>query len=235
MGRPPSSIARWESAQRTPSLEVLAEAAEACGFTLSIQPQARNHRVIAEIDQLLPLTPANRIRSEAPEDWLAFEFLKQCWRDEQGGPQCEVIGDLAARSLGVPVRLQRRTVELCIYGSPQDSAAINRIANPLGGQLGDSAKDTPEGALRWEFPDGSALEVHIQPRGTQGYHDLRAHGESVEILGNGKETAVASLEDLARIATCTDVPAGRAQLELIQQTVRRHDEMGLPRNRTTYR
>jgi hypothetical protein len=52
------------------------------------------------------------------------------------------------------------------------------------------------------------------PAGTDGYDDLRAHAERLEI--DGVETHVASLPDLTRMKEVSDRPKDRAAAEMLR-------------------
>jgi transcriptional regulator with XRE-family HTH domain len=61
-GRSQSAIARWESGRVDPSLETLRELIRACRLELTIGLATYDDSYVHEIERLLDLEPANRIR-----------------------------------------------------------------------------------------------------------------------------------------------------------------------------
>jgi transcriptional regulator with XRE-family HTH domain len=61
-GRSQSAIARWESGRVDPSLETLRELIRACRLELTIGLAAYDDSYVHEIERLLDLEPADRIR-----------------------------------------------------------------------------------------------------------------------------------------------------------------------------
>ena len=67
-------VARWESGARTPSLETVARAVEACGFALDVAVVERDDGEDALLREWQKLTPAERVdrnrRMLETEAWL---------------------------------------------------------------------------------------------------------------------------------------------------------------------
>lgn len=62
VGRPQSAIARWESGRVDPSLETLRELIRACRLELTFGLANYDDSYVPEINRLLDLEPAERIR-----------------------------------------------------------------------------------------------------------------------------------------------------------------------------
>jgi transcriptional regulator with XRE-family HTH domain len=62
VGRPQSAIARWESGRVQPSLETLRELIRACRLELTLGLANYDDSYVPEINRLLDLDPADRIR-----------------------------------------------------------------------------------------------------------------------------------------------------------------------------
>jgi transcriptional regulator with XRE-family HTH domain len=62
VGRPQSAIARWESGRVQPSLETLRELIRACRLELTFGLANYDDSYVLEINRLLDLEPAQRIR-----------------------------------------------------------------------------------------------------------------------------------------------------------------------------
>src|SRR5207237_7945578 len=61
LGRPQSSVARWEAGARTPSMEVVREVARACGLELTFGFARADDSYDWLIDRQLELAPAERL------------------------------------------------------------------------------------------------------------------------------------------------------------------------------
>jgi len=65
VGRPQSSIARWERGAVTPSFETLRELVRACGFDLMFRLANYDESYVPDIEQYLELTPRERVEYAA--------------------------------------------------------------------------------------------------------------------------------------------------------------------------
>jgi transcriptional regulator with XRE-family HTH domain len=61
VGRPQSSIARWERGAVTPSFETLRELVRACGLELTFRLANYDDSYVLDIEELLDLTPGERL------------------------------------------------------------------------------------------------------------------------------------------------------------------------------
>jgi transcriptional regulator with XRE-family HTH domain len=61
VGRPQSSIARWERGAVTPSFETLRELIRACGLELMFRLANYDDSYVLDVEQYLDLSPAERL------------------------------------------------------------------------------------------------------------------------------------------------------------------------------
>jgi transcriptional regulator with XRE-family HTH domain len=61
VGRPQSSIARWERGAVTPSFETLRELIRSCGFELMFRLANYDNSYVLDVEQYLDLSPAERL------------------------------------------------------------------------------------------------------------------------------------------------------------------------------
>lgn len=74
--RPQSSIARWERGAMQPSLETLRELLRTCGFDLWYRLAAADDSYDEFVDELLELTPAERLEAALRRE-RAYEELRR--------------------------------------------------------------------------------------------------------------------------------------------------------------
>jgi transcriptional regulator with XRE-family HTH domain len=65
VGRPQSSIARWERGAVTPSFETLQELIRACGFELMFRLANYDESYVPDIERYLELSPKERVEYAA--------------------------------------------------------------------------------------------------------------------------------------------------------------------------
>jgi transcriptional regulator with XRE-family HTH domain len=65
VGRPQSSIARWERGAVTPSFETLRELIRACGLELTFRFANYDDSYVAHVERYLQLTPKERLEHAA--------------------------------------------------------------------------------------------------------------------------------------------------------------------------
>jgi transcriptional regulator with XRE-family HTH domain len=68
VGRSQSAIARWESGRVQPSLETLRDLVRACRLELTFRIASYDDSYVSEIERLLDLEPAERIRDALARD-----------------------------------------------------------------------------------------------------------------------------------------------------------------------
>jgi transcriptional regulator with XRE-family HTH domain len=218
LGRPQSTIARWETGQQHPPLESVIDALHACDLELTIGIARYDDSYQSLIAQQLLLEPVERVRHLAPP-WAAEGFDPIGILSELAGQaRFVVIGNVAGAFHGWPIMLGGRTLHVV----PAD-ASMRRVelaARRLGGEPAEEGSD---GLRRWVLPGGVELHATLLPPGTRGYRDLARDAQSMQIAP-GVSVRVASLIDLIRIAESsrdgdarTFVPALWATLEVRQR------------------
>jgi transcriptional regulator with XRE-family HTH domain len=215
LGRPQSTIARWETGHQRPPLESVIEALHACGLELTFGLPRYDDSYFSLIAQQLRLDPGERVtrlaRTAAGYD--PIEMLCELAKDAR----FVVIGRVAGAFNGWPIILGTRVLHVVPADTSAD--AVEEAARGLGAEPAGEGED---GSQRWVLASGAELHVSAVPPGTRGYRDLARDAESVQIAP-GRSVSVASLIDLIRIAESsigpearTFVPALWATLEMRQ-------------------
>jgi transcriptional regulator with XRE-family HTH domain len=212
LGRPQSTIARWETGQQHPPLESVVEALRACGLELTVGIARYDDSYQARIARQLRLGPAERARRMAPA-WATEGFDPIGTLAVLAGARFIVIGDVAGALHGSPIMLGARTLQVV----PAETALrrIQQIARRL------DAEPIAEGTahtLRWALPAGGELHATPQPPGTRGYRDLARDAETMQITPHTL-VRVASLLDLLRIAEASPDPGARASVPALWATL----------------
>ncbi|HEV3321452.1 MAG TPA: helix-turn-helix transcriptional regulator [Solirubrobacteraceae bacterium] len=216
LGRPQSTIARWETGHQQPSLESVLDALHACDLELMVGLARYDDSYESQIARQLLLDPGERLASMAPE-WAAPGFDPLGILSELAGQaRFVVIGDVAGALHGWPISLGRRVLEIV----PAESAMgrVQSVARRLGAE---PAVEQPEGSSLWVAPSGAELLATTAPGGTRGYRDLARDAQRMEIAP-GVSVRVASLIDLIRIGESsgararTFLPALWATLQMRQ-------------------
>lgn len=203
LGRPQSTIARWETGGQHPSFEALLEAVHGCGLELTIGIAKYDDSYETQIARQLRLAPVQRVAALSPP-WVAQGFdVLQILRALAGQARLIVTGTVAAAFQGWPILLGSRTLEIV----PADTSIgrVERVAGRLGAVEQQHGKD---GSRRWVFPDGGQLRVSMEPHGTRGYRDLLRDATRFQIT-EGVSVRVASVIDLLRLAESSSEPDAR--------------------------
>jgi transcriptional regulator with XRE-family HTH domain len=216
LGRPQSTIARWETGQQHPPLESVIEALRACGLELTVGIARYDDSYDAQIARQLRLDPAERVRRLTPA-WATEGFDPiGALAELAGQARFVVIGDVAAALHGSPVMLGARTLHVV----PAETALlrIEQTARRLDAQ--PSAEGTAQ-TQRWTLPTGGELRVTPLPPGTRGYRDLARDAETMQIAPS-TSVRVASLLDLIRIAEASPDAGARASVPALWATLETH-------------
>jgi transcriptional regulator with XRE-family HTH domain len=216
LGRPQSTIARWETGQQHPPLESVIEALRACNLELTVGIARYDDSYEAQIARQLRLDPAERVRRMTPT-WATEGFDPIGTLAELAGQaRFVVIGDVAGALHGSPVMLGARTLHVV----PAETALrrIEQTARRLG------AKSIAEGTSqtqRWTLPAGGELHATSLPPGTRGYRDLARDAETMQITPH-TSVRVTSLLDLIRIAEASPDTGARASVPALWATLEMH-------------
>ncbi|HUN77599.1 MAG TPA: helix-turn-helix transcriptional regulator [Solirubrobacteraceae bacterium] len=217
LGRPQSTIARWETGQQHPPLESVIEALRACGLELTVGIARYDDSYQAQIARQLRLVDAReRVRRMTPT-WATEGFDPIGTLAELAGhARFIVIGDVAGALHGSPVMLGARTLHVV----PAETALrrIEQTARRLHAE--PIAEDTAQ-TQRWALPAGGELHATPLPPGTRGYRDLARDAETMQITPS-TSVRVASLLDLIRIAEASPDAGARASVPALWATLEMH-------------
>jgi transcriptional regulator with XRE-family HTH domain len=202
LGRPQSTIARWETGHQHPPLESVIDALHACDLELTVGLARYDDSYASQIARQLLLEPGERLASMAP-GWAApgFDPLGML-RELAGQARFVVIGDVAGALHGWPILLGERVLEIV----PAESA-IGRVEDAARRLASEPVEEEgSETSRRWVLPSGAQLLGTPVPGGTRGYRDLVRDAQQMEIA-SGVSVRVASLIDLIRIAESSGAEA----------------------------
>lgn len=224
LGLPQSSVARWESGARQPSVESLQAAIGACGLEVTVGLRAIDRSNDSRIWDLLDIEPVERFKRQvaaangtralraAGRDSVPDEFSPILLLNSLAKSQVRfvLVGRLAENMRGSPAMPVESEVAICPAEEMENRVALDAALRTLGAyglaSRSPSPLDPPAErrplprAERWGVPDlGATLAVEPLPPGTYGHADL-SRGATDEHLVAGGPTKVAGLLDLIRIA-----------------------------------
>jgi len=212
LGRPQSTIARWETGQQHPPFESVIEALHACGLELIVGIARYDDSYQAQIARQLRLDPAERVQRLTPA-WATGSFDPLgALAALAGQARFIVIGDVAGALHGSPIMLGARTLH--VVPAETAESRIEQIARRVGAAPITDAEQT----RRWALTAGGELHATLLPAGTRGYRDLVRDAETVQIVP-GASIRVASLLDLIRIAEASPDDRARASVPALWATL----------------
>ncbi len=194
-GRPRSTIARWESGAREPSLDHLSEVIRAAGLDLAIGLTNRDESLDENVRDQLRLTPEERLGRLLPqtEEREARQALAAVARLRT---PVILIGPLAAALQGSPQRPRDGAAEIV----PADRGRALEELGAAGARASDDEERFAERDRRWRWllPDGGAVVVADRIAGSGDFPDLRRDAVGLEVFGD--LLGLASPRDLLRLA-----------------------------------
>jgi transcriptional regulator with XRE-family HTH domain len=213
LGRPQSTIARWETGHQHPPLESVLDALHACDLELTVGLPRYDDSYHSQIARQLRLEPGERLSRMAPA-WATEGFDPIGMLSELAGQaRFVVIGNVAGALHGWPILLGGRTLHIV----PAETAMprVEQTARRLGAEPAELGDDAPR---RWVLPSGAELHATLVPPGTRGYRDLARDAQSMQIAP-GVSVSVASLIDLIRIAESSPDPDARMFVSALWATL----------------
>jgi transcriptional regulator with XRE-family HTH domain len=156
LGRPRSTIARWELGEMTPAYDAVMDAIAACGLSATVALANADFSYLHDVGSRLRLTPIERLRCLASQRHV--EIVNQLVVRE-----AIIIGDVAAALHGSPLRVDPDVdVEVCAATSAtaaiRDLDRVELIEQPPGTRgyadlrRGCEALEVPAGPLRVASP-----------------------------------------------------------------------------------
>lgn len=244
LGKPQSSVARWEAGDRHPSLESLEDVIRGCGLELSFRLHAEdtsNDQFIWELldvdvearferhvqaargmRELTDAVAAPKVRRSGRRK--PFEPLGVFRALEAGGLRYVLVGRLAEGLRGSPNIPLDREVAVCPARDATDGAALAAAIRALRGRPWANSADQPlevplerrglREARRWWIPSAGAALAVVDAPPGTRGYNDLHRHSTLERLAPGVSVQTASLVDLVRIADSS--PRGEDSLTLPQ-------------------
>jgi len=220
-GKPRSTIARWESGARSPSLESLEEVIGAAGLDLTISLGNRDSSLEELVKDQLELTPERRLRQLLPSDEVG-PLLRVLAEVAAMESPVILIGSVASALQGAPQRPRGDAVEVV----PRDRDGFLQALRDRRASPDDDDERFNEVNRRWRWLLGPGTVVVVDRlAGASDYRDLRRSAVSVRVEDH--ELSVAAPRDLLRLAEASPdegervyLPGLRALLELSSKSAR---------------
>lgn len=241
---PQSSIARWESGARQPTIDTLVKTVRACGLDPVVSLFAMDRSNDGFIWQLLDETPAQRLRFQVaaangmrpmlaaaaaqrageqytePADFEPIAVLRAL---ASRGVRHVLVGRLAESVRGSPILPTGAEVAVCLEGSVRNRASLDQALRDLG-------------AMRWRDPAERPLEIPFELRelATAERWWVEAAGSALAIVqaphgatGFGDLLRHASTEELDSGVTA-DVASLLDLIRIADAAIDPGDRAGLP-------
>ena len=204
LGRPQSTIGRWETGARSPSFDDVVEALHACDLELGPDLFARDDSLLADARSRLELTPVERLtRLGGADVQEPLELVAA------SGQRTVVVGEVAGAMQGWPLRLPDPVLEL--VAAELDHDALREQLASAGARPEPVPERRPRSQAgrveRLQLASGAAVELLSDVAGTRGYRDLHADVDGL-VIGDAR-VAVAGVRDLIRIADASHATGGR--------------------------
>jgi len=203
-GKPRSTIARWESGARSPSLESLEAVIDAAGLDLVVSLTEADRSLDELVRDQISLDPEGRLRSLLGSKEVERLLETIAIAIDLGTPMI-VIGSLAAALQGAPQRPHPDAVE--VVAGDRD-ALLRELETGSAMPTDDEERLNEENRRwRWILPAGELI-VADRLVGAGGYPDLRR--DAVEVAVGGRRLEVASPRDLLRLTEASGSDVDRA-------------------------
>jgi len=203
-GRPRSTIARWESGVREPSLHHLSEVIRAAGLDLSIDLANQDDSLAENVRDQLQLIREERLRRLLPPAELGE--VEHALATVAGlRTPAILIGPLAAALQGSPQRPRDGAAEIVTSDRERALGELAVVGRPSDDEERFADHDR---RWRWELSGGGAVIVADRISGSGDFPDLRRDAERVDVFG--APLMLASPRDLLRLADASPRSADRA-------------------------
>lgn len=215
--RPQQSIARWEGGKVEPSLETLEDLVRACGWELVTDLARADPEYEGEIRRQLRLSPQARLGSTLRADFEPRRIVREL---ERAGVRYVLIGGLAAALRGSPRLIDAPVVE--VVPAQGQAHTLESALDSLGAETRPAGIDDDAIVARARYAlarVGAQLWLTERPWGTDGFTDLARDAEQIAVV-RGLSMAVASAQDLARIAAAAPATSERAQAATLRAVAR---------------
>lgn len=225
IGRPQSTVARWERGVQAPSIDTTREIVRACGLELTVGLARYDDSYHPLIDAQLRLSPAERLASLCRDGFDPLPILEAL---AKARVRHVIVGRVAGALHGSPLLVSPPELTVVPADEPANNRALETALRALGAE--PAALDDSFAGLHaiepWLLTDATRVAVLRAPAGTWGYRDLRRDAVTIGLHEGGPSVLPASLIDLIRIAEASprlgdrgDAIALRATLERSRSSV----------------
>lgn len=219
IGRPQSTIARWERGVQVPSIDTTREIVRACGLELTVGLARFDDSYLPLTDRQLSLEPAERLASLRREGFDPFTIMDALAR---AGVRYVLAGRAAGALHGSPLIISPPELLVVPADDAENERALGTAMHALGAE--PAPPDDPYAGLHaiepWLLPGGGRVAVLPRPAGTQGYRDLRRDAVTIPV-SESVAVLAASLIDLLRIAEASPRLDDRADTVALRTTLER--------------
>jgi transcriptional regulator with XRE-family HTH domain len=205
-GHPRTTIVRWESGAREPTLATLEQVVAACELDLVVQLAQRDSSLDELVRDQLALSPLGRLQALVSGDDLDRVLNALYWIGDARTPVV-VVGAIAAALQGAPQRPDGTAVEIVSSDAFATEAEMHATGiTPVDAPERWASVDRRE---PWSLRQGGTIALARDLPGTSGFSDLRRAAEVVEV--QGERLTVAHPRDLLRLADASPRDSERAR------------------------
>lgn len=219
VGRPQSTIARWERGVQAPSIDTTREIVRACGLELTVGLARYDDSYLPLIDAQLRLGSTERLASLCRAGFDPFPALETL---ERKGVRHVLVGRAAGALHGSPLIVSPSELVVVPADELENQRALETAMSALGAEA--APPDDSFAGLHviepWSLAGDGRIGVVRRPAGTEGFRDLRRDAITIPV-GRGISVLVASLIDLIRIAEASPRLSDRADAVALRATLER--------------